>query len=198
MSKREFLDKLEKGLSGLPQNEIQERLAFYSEMIDDRMEEGVLEADAVKEMGNIDDIVSQIVSQFPLSKMVKEKIKPKNKLKAWEIILLVLGSPVWLSLLIAVAAVMLSLYITLWSVIASLWAVFASLVGGALGGVAAGIIVAITENAISGIALIGAGLVCGGLSIFMFFGCKFATKGMVVLTKKIILGIKTKLKGEAK
>ena len=38
-----FLDELRKGLSGLPEEDIQERLSFYSEMIDDGMEEGLSE-----------------------------------------------------------------------------------------------------------------------------------------------------------
>lgn len=41
MSKQEFLAELRKALSGLPQGDIEDRLTFYSEMIDDRMEEGL-------------------------------------------------------------------------------------------------------------------------------------------------------------
>lgn len=36
MSKEQFLGQLRKGLSGLPQDDREERLAFYSEMLDDR------------------------------------------------------------------------------------------------------------------------------------------------------------------
>jgi len=43
-----------------------------------------------------------------------------------EIVLLTLGSPIWLSLGIAAVAVILSLYISLWAIIFSLGAVFAS------------------------------------------------------------------------
>ena len=43
MNKQEFLAGLRKGLSGLPQEDIEERLLFYSEMIDDRIEEGMEE-----------------------------------------------------------------------------------------------------------------------------------------------------------
>ena len=38
--KDEFLLKLRLGLSGLPVNEIEERIAFYSELIDDLIEDG--------------------------------------------------------------------------------------------------------------------------------------------------------------
>ena len=190
MNKQEFLAQLRKGLSGLPKNDIDERLTFYSKMIDDRMEDGIPEETAVSEIGTADDIVSQIIADIPLGKLVKEKIKPKKKLKAWEIILLVLGSPLWLSLLIAAFAVFLSLYVVFWSVIISLWAVFASFVACGFAGVVAGAVFAAGGNGLTGIAVIAAGIVCAGLSAFMFFGCKAATKGILKLTKKFAIWIK--------
>lgn len=41
MTKQDFLTRLRKGLSGLPQDDIEERLKFYGEMLEDRMEEGL-------------------------------------------------------------------------------------------------------------------------------------------------------------
>ena len=190
MNKQEFLAQLRKGLSGLPQEDIDERLAFYGEMIDDRMEDGIPEETAVSEIGTVDGLVAQIIADIPLGKLVKEKITPKKKLKAWEIVLLVLGSPIWLSLLLAVVAVILSLYVVLWSVIVVLWAAFASLVACGLAGIAAGAYFAVSGNGLTGIATIGAGIVCTGLSVFAFFGCKAATKGILSLTKKLAIGIK--------
>ena len=43
MNKQEFLAELRKGLSGLPQDDIEERLIFYDEMLEDRIEEGLSE-----------------------------------------------------------------------------------------------------------------------------------------------------------
>ena len=190
MNKQEFRTQLRNGLSGLPKEDIDERLMFYSEMIDDRMEDGISEETAVCEIGTVDELVSQIIADIPLGKLVKEKITPKKKLKAWEIVLLVLGSPIWLSLLIAALAVILSLYVVLWSVIIVLWAAFASFVACGLAGIAAGAYFAVGGNALTGIAMIGAGIVCTGLSVFMFFGCKAATKGILNLTKKLAIRIK--------
>ena len=59
MTKLEFLSALGKGLSGLPQDEVEERLNFYSEMIDDRMEEGLPEEEAVAQIGAVDEIVDE-------------------------------------------------------------------------------------------------------------------------------------------
>lgn len=191
MNKQEFLAELRKGLSGLPQVDIEERLSFYGEMIDDRMEEGLSEHEAVSAIGSVKDVISQILADTPIAKLVKEKVKPSRAIKVWEIVLLVLGSPIWLSLLIAVCVVILSVYIVLWSVIISLWSVEASLAACSLGGVVAGIVFAIQGNVLTGIAMLGAGICCAGLSILLGFGCKAATKGILILTKKIALGIKS-------
>ncbi len=190
MNKQEFLARLRYGLAGLPQEDIEERLTFYSEIIDDRMEEGLSEDVAVSEIGSVDEIVSQVVEDIPIARLVKEKITPKKRLKAWEIVLLVLGSPIWLSLAIAVFAVIFSLYVIFWSIVISLWAVFASFIGSAIGGIAVGIVFACTGHKLSGIAIIGAGIVCAGLSIFMFYVCKAATKGILIFSKKFLIWIK--------
>lgn len=190
MNKQEFLARLRQGLAGLPQDEIEERLAFYSEMIDDRMEEGLSEEQAVEEIGDVEEIISQIIRDVPLTQLVKERIKPKRTLKAWEIVLLALGFPIWFSLLIAAVAVVFSFYVALWSVIVSLWSIFASMVACAFGIIVLGIGYVLVSKMLIGLGLLGAGIACVGLSIFLFFGCKASTKGLLILTGKIALSIK--------
>ena len=189
MNKQAFFSSLRSRLASLPPEDLEERLDFYNEMIDDRMEEGLSEEEAVAQIGSVDEIVAQILADTPLSTLVKERIKPKKRLRPWEIVLLAVGSPLWLSLLIAAFGVVFALYAVLWSLIVSLWAVFASVAGCALGCVAGGAVITL-RNPLPGIALIGAGILCAGLSVFLFLGCKAATKGMAKLTKQIALGIK--------
>ena len=191
MNKNEFLSALEKELRGLPREDIEERLDFYSEMIDDKIEDGLSEEEAVAELGPVGKIAEQIVAKTPLVKIASERIKPKRGLKAWEIVLLALGSPIWLSLGIAVFAVIFSVYVSLWSVTVSLWAVFASFIASAVGGVAAGVVFIALGHTASGLAAVGAGAVLGGLSILTFIGCRAITRGAVILTGKIALGIKS-------
>lgn len=190
MTKLEFLYRLEQGLSGMPKDDVKERINFYSEMIDDRVEEGLSEEEAVKEIGEVGEIVSQIINDTPLTKLVKEKIKPKRKLGALEIVLLVIGSPLWVSLLIAFFAVIFSVYVTLWSVIISFWAVFAAFVASAVGIIIGGALISFFGSGLIGAALIGAGLVLLGLSVLIFFACKLTTKVIIWLTKAMLLGIK--------
>ena len=101
-----------------------------------------------------------------------------QKLPTWATVLLILGSPLWLSLLISAFAVVLALYV-------SLWAVFASFTACSLGGVLIGIVFCLTGHVPTGITMFAASLICAGLSIFLFFGCKAATGGTVLLTKKL-------------
>lgn len=190
MSKKEFLDCLRQKLVGLPKKEVEERLSFYSEMIDDRIEEGLSEKEAVSDIGQVGDIVSQIVEDIPLTKIAKERIKPKRRLKAWEIILLALGSPIWLSLGISVLAVVFSLYVSLWAVVASIWAVFISVAVAAPCSVLVGIVYALMGGTLMGVIMIGGGIFCSGLAIFVYAGCKAATYGTLQLGKRIALGIK--------
>ena len=190
MNKKEFLDKLKKGLDGLPQEDIEERLNFYSEMIDDRIEEGHKEKEAVSDIGPDDDIIKQIISQTPLTKIVKQRVKPKRALEAWEIILIILGFPIWFSILISLFAIVFSIYITFWSIIISLWCVEFSMIISTIFVMIAAIFLVAKINILT---LIGIILFLIGISILLFFICKLITKTLILLTKKIILGIKSLL-----
>lgn len=97
MNKKEFLAALRAGLAGLPEADLQHWLDFYSEIIDDRMEEGMTEAEAVADVGPVHDIVVQILSEAPKRPMTGSgTMKGSNK-------------PVIFGVLIAVAAVFLLL-----------------------------------------------------------------------------------------
>lgn len=196
MDKQTFIAELRARLSGLPQQELEDRLSFYCEMIDDRIEDGNSEEDAISNIGSVETIAAEIISDIPLSKIAKERIKPKRRLRAAEIVLIAVGSPIWISLGVAAFAVILSLYATLWSLVVSIWAVFASFVACAPAAAVAGIVFVINGNTLSGITVIGAGLILAGLAIFSFFGCRAATVGCARLTKNIILGIKKLFMGK--
>ena len=191
MLKQEFLNALREKLSGLPQADIEERLTFYGEMIDDRMEEGLSEEKAVEAIGPVDEVVSQIVAETPLTKIVKEKIRPKRRMRVWEIVLLVVGFPLWFPLLVAAGAVVLSLYIVLWALVIVLWAIEVSLWACALASFAAAVVYFMNGHTPNGIAAFGAALIFAGLSLFLLFGCVAASKGAAKLAKKIVRGVKS-------
>ena len=72
MRKQEFIYQLWKKLSDLPKEEVEERLSFYAEMIDDRMEEGLSEEEAVAAIGSTDEIAGQIVDDAAAGKRIDQ------------------------------------------------------------------------------------------------------------------------------
>ena len=196
MKKEEFLNRLKRRLYDLPRRDVKERVIFYSEMIDDRMEEGLSEAEAVEGIGSVNSIAEQIIDETPMLEIAKEKMRRKRRLKGWEIAMLIVGSPLWISLVLCLFSVLLSIFVAVWSVVVSFWSVFVSLVGCGVGGLVGGIVVAAMGELWSGSVLIGVALVCVGLAIFGFFGCQAATKGTAWLTKKTCLCIKRCIVGK--
>ena len=91
---------------------------------------------------------------------------------------------------IAAAAVLFSVYVVIWALVVSLWAVAVSFLAGAFAGLAVGIVNLCRGEQARGLALIGAGLVLAGLSIFLFFGCRAATLGAARMTKALAGRIK--------
>ena len=187
MNKQEFLDSLKARLCGLPIQDIEDQLNFYSEIIDDKIDAGLSEDEAVSDFPDIDELVSQIVADIPLTRLAKEKIKPKRRQKTWERVLLWVGSPIWLSLAVAVFAVIIALYAAFWSVVVSFWATLFSVFCVSLAAIAFGIGAAIFGNAVLSLALIGAGIACIGLSILFIFMCRAMTKGALLFAKSATL-----------
>ncbi|MBO6263865.1 MAG: DUF1700 domain-containing protein [Clostridia bacterium] len=191
MNKQEFLTSLRSALSGLPKADIEERIAFYGEMIDDRIEEGMSEEEAVAAIGTVDEIRKQTLKDIPLQKLVIEKVKPKRALRAWEIVLIVLGFPVWFPLLMAAGSICLSVYLVFWTLIIALWAIEISLVGAVFSAIASAAVQTVQGSGLSALMPLGAAIFIAGLTIFAFYGCIAASKGIIKLTKKIGVGIKS-------
>ena len=73
MTKLEFIEALNKNLCGLPEKEVDDRLNFYIEMIDDIIEEGLSEEEAIAKIGSVDEIADQIIADIPFTKIAKKK-----------------------------------------------------------------------------------------------------------------------------
>lgn len=196
LKKEAFLNELRNRLSGLPQTDIEDRIAFFGEMIDGRMEDGMSEEEAVAAMEPIDTIVGQIMSEIPLARLVKSKVKPEKGHKAWKIVLLICLFPIWFPLLITFAAIAFSLLVAIWAVIISFYVVAGSLVIASLGCVIATGAYFGIGRIVPGIGGFGAIFVCIGLSILFFLLSIAMTKGTVFLTRKMFIGLKTSFVGK--
>lgn len=191
MNKAEFLAALREKLSGLPEEDFNRSVDYYTEMIDDRVEDGMSEEEAVACLGSMDEIITQILSEVSLPKLVKEKVKPKRALAVWEIILIIISAPIWFPIVLSVVTTILSAYLSIWMMVLSLYLLDLSI---AISGIAF-IGLAIAELlkgafAVFG-ALLGFGLVALGVSILLFFTFNLITKGIIYVSKKVLLGIKS-------
>lgn len=197
-NKQEFLSALRDKLSGLPKEDLERSVDYYSEIIDDSMEDGLSEEEAIAAIGSMEDIVSQILMETSLPKLVKARVKPKRDWKAWEIVLLVLGSPVWLPLLSAAGVIILAVYIVIWSMVVVFYAVDLSFAAGAISSLFAAVMYLCSGGSAQGILFVGAGIFCAGITILLFFGFNRITKAILTFSKKILLRIKTRFirKGE--
>lgn len=189
MNKYDFLLALEERLAGLPEADLKASLDYYSEILDDLTESGMTEQDAVASLSSVDTIAQQILLDIPLPRLVKAKMK-KRRMSGLEITLLIVGFPIWLPILISLFAVVLSVYISLWAVVVSLYASDLAIAVTAPASILAAVILFVRGQPAVALLFIGAALVCGGLAILLFLGCNAAAKGMVLLGKLTLRGIK--------
>ena len=193
MKRIEFLNQLKAQLWALPEADIQCSLDYYSEMIDDRMEDGLSEEEAVAAIGDLDEIVKQILNETPRPPQVVESTqkqnKVKNKVAPWMVVLLVLSAPLWIPLVAGVGSSVLGVYVSLWSVVIALYATAFALAVSAIGLLVAAFSLLWIRRFGKGAVMVGGALVCAGLAILIFLLSNLAAKGLVALTKLIWNGI---------
>ena len=68
MKKQQFLAELWKRLSDVPKEDVERSLDYYSEMIDDRVEAGMSEEEAVADIGSVEEAAKQIIAEAPKHK----------------------------------------------------------------------------------------------------------------------------------
>ena len=200
-----FLSELRNRLFGLPGEEIEERLSFYNEMINDRMEEGLSEEEAVAAIGPVEEIAEQIMStaqvqpvtiapawddtaysQQPVmdapplygSGYPEYAEEPKRSGGGMKTLLLILGFPLWFPLMAAFLVVWLALTVAAFSVILAFWVTAAGLAAGVAAGLFYAIVCFFLGKTFSAFAWIGTGCILAGVSILMFLCGGAVTKGV--------------------
>lgn len=190
MTRAEYLDAIAAQLAGMPPESLARALDYYAEMIDDRVEDGMSEEEATAALGPAEEAARQILIDTPLPQLVRERVRPKRRLRAWEMVLLVLGSPVWLPLALAAVIVLAACYGVLWVVLGCLYIVDASLAIAALAavvGTAAQLMIGTGANAL---VLLGGALVCAGCCALFFLVCNVAARGVARWTRALALRVR--------
>lgn len=167
MSKEEFLGSLNRLLKSLGKSEREKSLSYYNEIIDDYMEDGYTEEQAVEQIGN-PGLIAQEILEEQQSQM---KAPMSRGTKVLVAVLLVLGFPLWGSLMlvgfcIVLSAVLLvlSAYIVIWCIPLCTGAV--SVAGLILSVVSmGGAAVIVFQNSAAGVIQLGVGMLSAGIFI---------------------------------
>lgn len=191
MNKNEFINKLNNKLSNFPETEVLDRISFYTEMIDDYVDEGMSEEEAILKLGSIDEIVESIAHEIPLSKIAKKKLKSRRKLNTLEIVLLIVGFPLWFSLLAGGISVILALYAAIWTVVICLWAIVVSCGVTAFASVILFIVYVCSGEPSLGFGLFAAALVLLGVAMLFIIASKYLTDITIKLPKMLFRWIKS-------
>ena len=194
MKKEEFLSELRARLSGLSKEELDERINFYREMIDDRIDEGKSEEEAVADLGGVDKVVDDILEETPLLKLIKQKAKPNRALKVWEIIFLILGFPLWFPLLLVFIILCLVGYLLVWVGVIVTYTVELSFGAAAIYSIV-GFIYQASQGTFS-LTYFGGFFFSIGLMFLFIFACIGITKGTLKLTKVTGRNIKRMIVGK--
>ncbi len=176
MTKAMFLKELACRLRQLPDKEVKQQLSYYEELLNDMMEDEILEEDAVAKLGDVNKIAEEILREQPLPILVKNRARPKNGWTTAAITVAILGSPLWIPLVLA-------LVLTAGAVVLSIAAVILSLILAVAALACAGILIVIRGFGlfpISGsdaVFAIGVGLVTLGLTCLASLAAKYAAIG---------------------
>lgn len=127
MTRDEFLGRLGELLACLPAEQVEETKAFYAEAIADRMEDGMSEEEAVAAMGTPGEVAEATLDDLPAVPRVIARTRRRSTALLW--VLTIVGSPVWVPLFAAFAAVAVTVYICIWVLALCVWIVAAALGG---------------------------------------------------------------------
>ena len=125
MTRDEFLGRLVELLACLPEDQVEETKAFYAEAIADRMEDGMSEEEAVAAMGVPGEVAEATLDDLPAVPRAIARTRRRSTALLW--VLTIVGSPVWVPLLVAFVAVALSVYACIWVLALCVWVIAAAI-----------------------------------------------------------------------
>lgn len=191
MDKTEFLRIVQEELAGLPEEDRKSSLEYFSEMIADRMEDGMSEQEAVASLGEPREAARQILLDTPLPALVKARMKPGHRLCAWEIVLLVLGAPLWLPLILTAGILLLVVLLVLWLIPFLCVVLMLSAAFSALACILSCVVVLFHGRLANGLLMLGFALILVGLSVFAWFILRGVFRGTLYVSKKLLRAVKS-------
>ena len=114
MTKYEYISEVEKNLGGIPYIEKVKMLDFYREMIEDKIESGMSEEEVIAELGDPVLLAARLRDEYRINNPEQTTPPPPNQMpqkrssgwKALLVIALIIGSPLILAVIVAVASIL--------------------------------------------------------------------------------------------
>ena len=191
MNKGAFLYRLKERLSGLPQDDIEERIMYYGEIIDHRIAEGMSEEAAVASLGSMEDISSYVMSEIPLNRFVMRRVGSESRMSGGKLLLILLTFPLWFPLITVAAALIFSVYVTICALILSCYAVGLALAVASVMSLPAAVLLMLVGKFSGGIFLLGAGMIIGGVTLIMFAISRKLSRGLIGVTRRFAIWVKS-------
>ena len=168
MTKTEFLDLLQQKLVQLPPHDLKETLEYYSEMIDDYIETGYSQEEAIAKMGRPDDIAAQVLAGIRHPIYSTPAPAPRKEKKSGLVIaLLIFGFPLWFPLFITAFCLLLTATIVLATLCMVVpWSLVVSFGASALGLLVATAVLLVGEGIGAAALVLGTAFVLAALCIF--------------------------------
>lgn len=194
MTKNQFIKQLAAELTRYGISDAANTIDYYDELIDDRLEAGETEAEIIASLATPAQIVAQLATP---DKQVRQK-KMAPMLIILISILLVLGSPLWGTLLLTAIILVALGYFLIW-LGPFLGAIFAAagILGGSVSlvlsffvGLQEGWIIAVMQLGISFV-MVGVGLICARATWYM---TKYLIRFSVGITRWLVGMFRSRLK----
>ena len=186
VNKAKFTKELERNLKILDSEERHRFITYYEEIIEDYIESGLSEEEAIIKIGTPGSIAGEILGGQDAVVVTK----PSSGRKALNIVLLILGFPLWGSLLLALILCILSAYIVIWCVPFTTGAVAISFFAASLIS-AVGSPFVFADVPATGIFQLGFGIASMGVSILTALLTIFLAEKFVKITKIFTLKLRS-------
>lgn len=152
---------------GMARGDVMDAVEYYQEAIDDRVEAGMGEGEAVAALGSVDEAVRAVCGSLPPFRRAVAEVRKSRASTVIAIVLLVLGAVVWVPVAFGLAATVMIVYLVLWMLVGCVWVLDG--VGFLLGALA---VPTLVHGVISGAPAVGlawAGLfvAAGGIAVML-------------------------------
>ena len=180
MNKAEFLNELSFYLQNMNDSEKNKFIIYYDEMISDYVENGMSEEGAVNKIGAPKKIAEELLGDYGSVKLNL----PSTGSRWLNIILTVIGFPLWGSVLLAFLLMVLSVYLIIWCVPFATGAGCVGFFTTSIIGIVGSPFVMI-KNVPIGIMQLGTGIASIGISLLLGFATIDLSKKIIIITKNL-------------